>query len=53
MAQNKGYKKEKKEKKYYSNPVYTLWGKIIIFTLAILMACSGLFFVIWSIIQNA
>ena len=39
---NNTYKKSEKEVKPYKNPTTTIWGKIIICTLALLMALSGL-----------
>ena len=46
MAQDKNNKyiknSDKKKEKTYKNPAMTHWGKIIIFTLAILMLFSGL-----------
>lgn len=36
------YKKPEKEVKPYKNPTTTIWGKIIICTLALAMALSGL-----------
>lgn len=61
MAQDKNNKyiknsnkpqKEKKEKTY-KNPASSLWGKIIIFTLAALMLFAGLTALIIMIIQNS
>ena len=40
---------EKEQKNPYTNPANTPWGKIIIFTLAILMAGSGIFAICWAI----
>ena len=43
----KVYEKENTKKTYYSNPVKSRVGKIIIITLALLMAFSGLFSLIY------
>ena len=40
---------KKEDKNPYKNPANTPWGKIIIFTLAILMAGSGIFAICWAI----
>ena len=49
---NENKKKEKKEKTY-KNPAGTAWGRIIIFTLAILMAFGGLTALIITLILQA
>ena len=43
----------KKTDKKYVNPASTPWGKIIIFTLAILMCLSGLISLIYLLVQAA
>jgi hypothetical protein len=48
MAKNN----KKKESKEFKNPAKTVWGKVIITTLAILMAASGLITLIYFIIQG-
>lgn len=48
MAKNN----KKNETKAYKNPSKTLWGKIIIAILAILMAASGLITLIYFIVQS-
>ena len=40
---------EKEDKVIYKNPAQTHWGRIIIFTLAILMALGGIFTIFWAI----
>lgn len=55
MAQDKNNryikekKTDKKETKKYKNPTTSLWGKIIIITLAILMLFAGLTALIFRI----
>ena len=48
MAKNN----KKNENKPYKNPAKTVWGKIIITVLAILMAASGLITLIYFLIQG-
>ncbi len=36
----------------YKNPSTTPWGKILIITLAVLMAFSGIFTLIWVILNR-
>ncbi len=45
-------KQAKEDSKAYVNPANTPWGKIIIFTLAILMAGGGIFTIIWALINR-
>ncbi len=45
-------KEAKEDSKPYVNPANTPWGKIIIFTLAILMAGGGIFSIIWALINR-
>lgn len=45
--------KQVKETKKFKNPAKQLWGKIIITTLAILMACGSLISLIYLIVQSA
>ena len=52
MAKNIEKNKKAEEKKYV-NPTNTPWGKIIIFTLAILMCLSGLISLIYLLVQAA
>ena len=59
MAQDKNNKyiknsnKNTKKEKSYKNPAGTAWGKIIIFTLAILMLFGGLTALIITLILQA
>ncbi len=41
---------QENNKKKYKNPTTTVAGKIIIFTLAALMLCSGIFALIYAIV---
>ena len=49
MAKNN----KQNDTKPFKNPAKTVWGKVIIATLAILMAASGLITLIYFIIQGA
>lgn len=52
MAKNNNQKNNKKQDKVYKNPAKTLWGKIIITTLAVVMALGSLISLIYLMITR-
>ena len=51
---NKNQVQEKKENKgkVYHNPLQTLWGKILIWTLCLAMVLGIVIALIWNIVDN-
>ncbi|MCR5705429.1 MAG: hypothetical protein K6G48_01315 [Acholeplasmatales bacterium] len=51
---NKNEVQEKKENKgkVYHNPLQTVWGKILIWTLSLAMVLGILIALIWNIVEN-
>lgn len=52
MSKNNKQKNAKNEKKKYKNPAKTIWGKVIITALAIMMALGSLISLIYLMITR-